>query len=390
MHTTESVIPEVAPGRRWWLSIFRALGHFLGAGRVRNQCPVDGGGGLVSTEDEFRDPGRVYALLASIESKPRRLLAAPVVLPDVGLPDASLPADTDLDMTAQDSASRSLVPSAASKPHARMPAFRYVPRRLAFEMPRFRRPRFRVLDALLLLAIVGGLSMSRGEPAISSPDLAAISQDVRLDSADGAGAGLAAQPSATAGSAEGDKPVDESASPPGTRVTEPETGFSEARDILKATESKAEKASAGPAREISSRDVDSSRTPAKVAGISTEQKKEAKARVEPAARQKPARLASMVPAEKPKSLGQLRGDVDYRNWRSGAADATPSWVGPPPMIYGPAPAPNLAAAEPAGASKRQDRLSYTKHGVLERVMDAPGTVLSGGRQALSNILDAVW
>jgi hypothetical protein len=398
MHNTESVIPEVAPGRRWWLPIFRALGHLLGSGRARYQRPVDGHGVIVSNDDEFLDPRRVHALLASIESKPRELLAAPavisevvlpeVVMSEVVLPDAShsLPA-ADLDMPAvQENASRSLVRPAAAGPRARVPAFRYVPRRLAFEMPRFRKSRFRFLDAFLLLAIVGGLSMSRGEPAASSPDVAAISQDIRLDSADGAEADSTARPSATAVSSEPNKPVDEGTPPPSTRAAEPETGVSEARDILTttATEPKAEKASAAPARESSDRDVDANRTPAKVAGISAEQKKEAKAKVEPAGRQRLVRLASMAPGEK------LRGDVDYRNWRSSAADVTPSWVGPPPVIYGPAPGPNVAAAEPANATRRQDRLSYARPGVLERVMDAPGAVLSGGRQALSNILDAVW
>jgi hypothetical protein len=387
MHTMESVIPEVAPGRRWWLSIFRALGHLLGGGRAGYQRPVDGGGGAVSIDDEFRDPRRVYALLASIESKPRELLAAPVVLPDA----SHLPPDTALDMlVAQDNASCSLVPSAVAEPHGRVPAFRYVPRRLAFEMPRFRRSRFGFLDAFLLLAIVGGLSMSRGEPAVSSPDMAAVSQDVRRDSADSAEADSTAQPSASAAFTERNKPVDDSTPPPSTRAAEPETGVSEARDILTATEPKAEKASAEPARENSNRDVDSSRSPAKVAGISAEQKKEPKAKVAPVGRQKLARLVPMAPAEKPKLLGQLRGDVVDRNWRSSAADVSPSWVGPPPVIYGQAPGPNVAVAEPANAIKRQGRLSYARPGVLERVMDAPGAVLSGGRQALSNILDAVW
>lgn len=60
------------------------------------------------------------------------------------------------------------------------------------------------------------------------------------------------------------------------------------------------------------------------------------------------------------------------------------------MIYGPALGPNVTAVEAANAAKRQDRLSYAKPGVIERVMDAPGAVLSGGRQALYSILDAVW
>ncbi|MCP3382826.1 hypothetical protein NLM31_20890 [Bradyrhizobium sp. CCGUVB4N] len=404
MHNTESVIPEVAPGRRWWLPIFRALAHLLGLGRARDQRPVDGSGVIVSNDDEFGDPSRVHALLASIESKPestpRELLAAPAVMSEVtvpevvALPDAShTPPDADLDMPAvQENASRSLVRPAAAAPRARVPAFRYVPRRLAFEMPRFRRSRFRFLDALLLLAIVGGLSMSRGEPAASSPDVAAVSQDIRRDPADGAEIDSTAQPGVTTISTEGNQPVDEATSPPGTRAAEPETGVSEARDILTTTttEPKAEKASAEPARESSNRDVDANRAPAKVAGIPAEQKKEAKAKVEPAGRQRLVRLASTAPAEKPKLLGQLRGDVDYRNWRSSAADVTPSWGGPPPVIYGPAPAPNVAVAEPANATKRQDRLSYARSGVLERVMDAPGAVLSGGRQALSNILDAIW
>ncbi|WFU77573.1 hypothetical protein QA645_23755 [Bradyrhizobium sp. CIAT3101] len=356
----------------------------------------------MSNDDEFRDPSRVHALLASIESKPgsepRELLAAPAVMsevtvPEVVLPDASrTPPDAELDMpVVQENASRSLVRPAAAGPRARVPAFRYVPRRLAFEMPRFRRSRFRFLDALLLLAIVGGLSMSRGEPAASSPDVAAVSQDIRRDPADGAEADSTAQPRAAAISAERNEPVDEATSPPSTRAAEPETGVSEARDILTTTtEPKAEKASAEPARESSNRDIDTNRAPAKVAGIPAEQKKEAKAKVESAGRQRLVRLASTAPAEKPKLLGQLRGDVDYRNWRSSAADVTPSWGGPPPVIYGPAPAPNVAVAEPANATKRQDRLSYARPGVLERVMDAPGAVLSGGRQALSNILDAVW
>lgn len=81
MHNTESVIPEVAPGRRWWLPIFRALAHLLGLGRARDQRPVDGSGVIVSNDDEFGDPSRVHALLASIESKPDPRRASCLLLP---------------------------------------------------------------------------------------------------------------------------------------------------------------------------------------------------------------------------------------------------------------------------------------------------------------------
>lgn len=87
---------------------------------------------------------------------------------------------------------------------------------------------------------------------------------------------------------------------------------------------------------------------------------------------------------------QGRGKVDYRSRKS--ADRAPAWVSPPPVIYGPSPelmAPYAINA--ADAAKRQDRMSSSPaRAVWRRVVEAPGAVLDGGKQALVGVLNSIW
>lgn len=87
---------------------------------------------------------------------------------------------------------------------------------------------------------------------------------------------------------------------------------------------------------------------------------------------------------------QPGGKVDYRSRKS--AGRTPVWVGPPPVIYGPSPeAMAPYAVNPADAGKRQDRMSSSPaRAVWRRVVEAPGAVLDGGKQALYGVIDSIW
>ena len=70
----------------------------------------------------------------------------------------------------------------------------------------------------------------------------------------------------------------------------------------------------------------------------------------------------------------------------------PGWVGPPPIIYRPSPeakTPYVVTA--ADGMKRQDWMSLaTNAGMWEHVVEAPGAVLNGGKQALYAVLGSVW
>ena len=83
-------------------------------------------------------------------------------------------------------------------------------------------------------------------------------------------------------------------------------------------------------------------------------------------------------AEPVRRLYQRRGEVDYRSWRS--ADGVPLWSGPPPIVYGPGPAARARYVVAPAATTT----------MWERVVEAPGAVLNGGKQALYGILDAIW
>jgi hypothetical protein len=86
---------------------------------------------------------------------------------------------------------------------------------------------------------------------------------------------------------------------------------------------------------------------------------------------------------------QSRGEVDSRSWKS--ADRAPVWAGPPPIVYGPNPeAQTPSGVDVADGMKRRDWMSSaTMSGIWEHVVEAPGAVLDGGKQALHGILGSV-
>jgi hypothetical protein len=96
------------------------------------------------------------------------------------------------------------------------------------------------------------------------------------------------------------------------------------------------------------------------------------------------RSAGMV-----RRANQPGSEVEDRSWK--AVDGVPVWAGPPPIIHGYGAGTGAPyAAAPAYAPNRQDWMSSAVTGTLERVVDAPVVVLSGGKQALYGVLDSLW
>jgi hypothetical protein len=96
------------------------------------------------------------------------------------------------------------------------------------------------------------------------------------------------------------------------------------------------------------------------------------------------RSAGMV-----RRANQPGSEVDDRSWK--AVDGVPVWAGPPPIIHGYGAGMRAPyAAAPAYAPNRQDWMSSAVTGTLERVVDAPVVVLSGGKQALYGVVDSLW
>ena len=95
-------------------------------------------------------------------------------------------------------------------------------------------------------------------------------------------------------------------------------------------------------------------------------------------------------AEPVRRTDQRRGEVDDRSRRS--ADGAPLWSGPSPIIYSPGPEARARyVVDPAGGAKRRDWMSSAAPTtVWERVVEAPGAVLNGGKQTLYGILDSIW
>jgi hypothetical protein len=107
-------------------------------------------------------------------------------------------------------------------------------------------------------------------------------------------------------------------------------------------------------------------------------------------RKMPPNVIAARTAEPVRQTYQRRGEVDYRGWRS--TDGVPRWSGSPPIIYGPGPEARARyVVAPADGTKRRDWMSSAATTtMLERVVEAPGAVLNGGKQALYGILDSIW
>lgn len=221
-----------------------------------------------------------------------------------------------------------------------------------------------VSGLILLLALAGGMSMSRGEEGTASePDAAVAIQDGRDQAGDNdkstsASQSAAAPAAATTGDpgSGGDEKLPASRQPDALSATSTPAGVTNDPKVAGeagksvAAEAKSNAASSAAIDHRNSRDRTHSRAVAKP----------------------PVRQA-------------------YQSSRKSAGGA-PVWAGPPPVIYGPAPeAMAPYAINPADGTKTQDRMSSSPvTGIWRRVVAVPVAVLDGGKQALYGVLDTIW
>jgi hypothetical protein len=241
--------------------------------------------------------------------------------------------------------------------------------------------RFRLSDAILILALVGGMSMSRGEEGtVSEPGAAVVVNDSRDKVGDNDKAPSVTQPAAAS--------VGTATEASGSVRTDQKAGGDVGEGA--AAEAKSDTAVRAETRDRNVHDRDSSRIVAKLstaAPASTASKSDLVPKSEDAKVRKSAphtmavRSAGMV-----RRANQPGSEVDDRSWK--AVDGVPVWAGPPPIIYGYG--AGAEAAAPAYATNRQGWMSSAVTGTLERVVDAPVAVLSGGKQALYGVLDSLW
>jgi hypothetical protein len=230
-----------------------------------------------------------------------------------------------------------------------------------------------VSGLILLLALAGGMSMSRGEEGTASePDAAVAIQDGRDQAGDNDKSKSATLPpaiapaAATTGDSDsgGDEKLPASRQPdalsatstPGGVANDPKVAGEAGKPV--AAEAKSNAASSAAIDHRNSRDRTHSRTVAKL----------------------PVRQAY-----------QSRGEGDDRNRKS--PGGAPVWAGPPPVIYGPAPEAKASsyAINPADGTKTPARMSSSPvTGIWRRVVAVPVAVLDGGKQALHGVLDSIW
>jgi hypothetical protein len=289
-----------------------------------------------------------------------------------------------------------------------MNALQIIPPKPATKVRRSALP-FRVLDAIVLVALVGGMSMWRGEKGTASEpvvplvikdsgaELGSNNKSPAVGQPATASAGATTEGSGSGGS---DEKVSASAQPIALSATsapacvriDPEVD-SEAEERA-AAEAKSDGAVGAAIGDANMQDHDSSHVLANLSAISSASvlSKDNVAPRSGAARvRKAATNALRVrSAESARLAYRPRGQVNHRGWKS--ADGALVGGGRPSVIYGPSPearAPYEVA--PADAVKRQDRMSLAAvPGIWERVVDAPGAVLNGGKRAFYGILDSVW
>lgn len=388
MCTTQPSGFENKPGIRAILSAFGAIARFIRQGRSRFQRPIDGSG-QVSMDNGFADINEVRAFLVSIEDNRRKLIAAPASgarelarsTPDdgpAGMTCLVVPATPDTLVP-----SRVTLPSTNASPDIASKALRLV-RGSVFQL--------RLSDALILLAIAGGLSMSKGEPVPSEPNTAVVGQPSR-DGTDNGNSRSTAQPEAATNDGtkfeENKAPVQAAAPVVDAPAAKADSPSQASGPVTKtAPEPKSEKAAAEPAKEGLKRGHEIDQSLAKSAAHARASTGHSNER---AGHQRLAHIAVMSPAEKARLLDRAEGGVDYRSWRADAADVAPRWIGPPPIVYGRGPVASAPmAAESPSVDKKQDRLPSEKPGILQQMVNAPGAVLRGGRQVFYDILDTVW
>jgi len=244
--------------------------------------------------------------------------------------------------------------------------------------------RFRASDALLLLALIGGMSMSRGEEGTAPETSAAVAVNENRDKAgDNDKATSATEPAAASAAAMTQGPP---------AVTADQKVGNGVREGI-AAEAKSDMAVRAGTEDRHMRDRDSSRVLAKLstaAPASTVSKSDVVSKPEDAKARKTAYNTMAVrPAAMARRANQPGSAIADRSWK--AVDGVAVWAAPPPVIYGyDAGARAPYAAAPAYATNRQDWMSSAMTGTLERVADAPVAVLNGGKQALYGIVDTLW
>ena len=227
------------------------------------------------------------------------------------------------------------------------------------------------VSGLILLALVGGMSMSRGEEGTASePDAAVAIKDGRDQAGDNDKSISATPPAiapaaATTGDSDsgGDEKLPASRQPDALSATSTPAGVTNdpkvAGEAVKpvAAETKSNTASSAATSDRNTRDRNHSRTLAKL----------------------PVRRAY-----------QSRGEGDDRSRKP--AGRAPVWAGPRPVIYGPTPEAMASyAINPADGTKTQDRMSSSPvTGMWRRVVAVPVAVLDGGKRALYGVIDSIW
>ena len=218
-----------------------------------------------------------------------------------------------------------------------------------------------VSGLILLLALAGGMSMSRGEEGTASePDAAVAIQDGRDQAGDSDKSTSVSQPAAApAAATTGDSDSGGNEKLPASPQPNPQSATSTPPGIT--TDPKVASEAGKPVAAEAKSNAASS------AAIDHRNSRDSRALAKPPVRQA------------------------YQSSRKSAGGA-PVWAGPPPVIYGPAPEAMASyAINPADGTKTQDRMSSSPaRAIWRRVVAVPVAVLDGGKQALYGVLDTIW
>lgn len=260
---------------------------------------------------------------------------------------------------------------------------------------------------LLLLALVGGMNMSRGEEgAASEPGAAIVLKDNRDNVSDKdvspsttqpatASAGATTQVSGTgSGELRTSAPAQSAALPAMPALAcirnYPDVG-SDAGEPP-ATEAKPDSGRAPINDRNGYDDRDGSRAramPSPTCSASAASKEDLTSKPEDGRGRRTSsdRIAGRL-ALTARRANQSKSEAGYP---TRPADAEPVWVGPPPIIYGSGAVAQMPyVAVPADAMNRQGWIPSALTGRWERVVDAPAVVLNGGKRALDGVVDLLW
>ncbi|HEY0330306.1 MAG TPA: hypothetical protein VGC77_14560 [Rhodopseudomonas sp.] len=270
---------------------------------------------------------------------------------------------------------------------------------------KFRRSalRFRVSDVILLLALAGGISMSRGEERpVPESGAAAVMEDTpdKIGSSDKSPsvtplAAASVGPTTEGGSAGDEKasasarPMESSAlaAPAGVR-DDPEIGAEAGEPI--AAQARSDTAASAAIKDRNLPNLESSRILANQSAVPSASISSKRGFVPGSEGARGPKRVSNAISARPESARQSHRSMDYSSWRP--ADGRPVRGSPSSIIYGPSQAsrtaPRIVPAE--GISRERAMPVASMTGIWERVVDAPSVVLNGGKYALYGIIDSVW